>query len=143
MEYFESPWQRSTGGCQRTSAHRIKKYKKIEHIIRGKNWAKITEEQMRWIGFFVISLGLLIGTPVVFISIIWLRTFFFFKNIEMSLCSLCLSSSFSLSSARKRVSGSSSTMCPLDPQKACTPQVILNTHLWVTSPTTEPTPTTE
>lgn len=89
MEYFESPWQRSTGGCQHTSAHWIKKYKKIEHIIRGKTWAKITEEQMRWIGLFVISLGLLIGTPVVFISIIWLQTFFFLQEYwNVSLFSL-------------------------------------------------------
>lgn len=98
---------------------------------------------MRWIGLLVFSLGLLRGTPVVFSSIIWLRTFLFFKDNEMSLCSLSLPSSFSLSSARKPVSGSSSTMCPLVPQKACTPQVILNTHQWVTSPTTEPTQTTE
>lgn len=61
------------------------------------------------------------------------------KCVSFSLVCLHLSL---LSCARKQDSGSFSTTCPPDPQKACTPQATLNTHPWVTSPTTEPTPTT-
>lgn len=44
-------------------------------------------------------------------------------------------------SLRKQVSGLSSTMSQLAPQRGCTPPDTLNTHPWASSPTTGPIPT--